>query len=188
MNSRLIQSIKHSCEYDTGGIASLYLLDIEDFISYTFRGDALFSACYAEEIKAISNYIELDTVSESNFRETYENGIYKQQLTTYIRSLEATKLSNLLKIASGRYLVTFKSVRGRAFSFGSDGGAVLNFTQQTGQTGEASGYSISLTKNSLYPLFEVSIDEVNKSPRWILDDGTWDGEAIWTRDGIWKTI
>lgn len=188
MNSRLIQNIKHSCEYNAGGIAALYLLDIRDFISYMFRDDRLFTQCFAEKIRAVSEYMQLDTVDESSFKETQENGIYKQQLTTYIRSLEAEKLSVLLRASSNRYLVTFKTFQGRAFSFGSDGGVALSFGQQTGQTGEASGYPITLSKNSVYPLFEVAVDEINKSPRWILEEGVWDANGIWTSNSIWKTI
>lgn len=187
MNSRLIQNIKHGCEYDAGGINSLYLLDIRDFVSYVFMDDELFDRCFAEKIRAVSEYTEVSTVDESNFKETYENGIYRQQLTTYVRSLEAEKLSSLLQAASNRYLVTFRTPQGRAFSFASDGGATLSFTQQTGQMGETSGYNITLTKNSIYPLFEVSVDEYNKSPKWILDDGSWSEEGLWLRNGIWKT-
>lgn len=188
MNSRLIKNIKHSCEYNAGGIAALYLLDIRDFISYMFRDDKLFTQCFAEKIKAAAEYVQLDTVDESSFKETQENGIYKQQLTTYVRSIEAEKLSALLQAASNRYLVTFRTFQGRAFSFGSDGGAALSFGQQTGQVGETSGYPVTLFKNSIYPLFEVAVDEINKSPRWILEQGSWNADGIWTSNGIWKTI
>lgn len=188
MSCFLFRNIKHSCEYNAGGIASIYLLDIRDFVSYVFLNDKLYTECYAEKIIVASDYIELSSVDESNFTESQDNGIFKQELTTFIRSLEAEKLSSLLLASANRYLVTFKTLQGRAFSFGSDAGASLSFSQATGQTGEVSGYTITLSKNSIYPLFEVSIDEINKSPKWILDTGKWGGEAIWTRTGIWKTV
>lgn len=188
MNCRLIQNIKHGCQYDAGGINALYLLDIDSFVAYEFAGDMLYDECFAQKIRVASDYVELDIVGESNFKETYDNGIYRQQLTTYIRSLEGQKLSQLLKVASGKYLVVFRTPQGRAFSFGADGGAGITFGQQTGQIGETSGYSITLSKNSLYPLLEVDVDEVNKSPRWVMDDGTWNGNGVWTRDDKWKTI
>lgn len=185
---RFLKNIKHTCEYNAGGVASIYLLDIKDFISYTFRDDKLFTECFVENIKSIDEYIEISSVDESNFLETQENGIYKQELNTYVRSLDSEKLSGLLIAGANKYLVVFKTLQGRAFSFGSDSGASLTYSQQTGQTGEVEGYSINITKNSIYPLFEVKIDEVNKSPIWILDTGKWDGKGIWTRKGIWKTV
>lgn len=188
MSCFLTKNIKHTCEYNAGGISSIYLLDIRDFVSYTFRGDKLYTDCFVENIKIVAEYIEISSVDGCNFTETQDNGIYNQQLTTFVRSLNSEKLSNLLLASANKYLVAFKTTQGRAFSFGSDGGSSLTFTQQTGQLGEVSGYNITLSKDSIYPLFEVDIHEIYKTPIWILDDGTWVGENIWTREGIWKTV
>lgn len=183
---KLFNSIKHGSEYDAGGIVALYLLPIDDFVSYTFRGDGMFDTGYVEKIKASSEYTELDTISGSSFKETNEKGIYKQELTTFVRTLDGDKLSTLLRASTGRFLVTFKTYGNRAYTFGSDGGATLAFSQQTGQMGEASGFTITLLKNSLYPLFEAGLDQYNKNPVWILETGQWNDEGLWTRDGIWK--
>ena len=185
MSCFLTKNIKHTCEYNPGGITSIFLLDIRDFVSYTFKDDKLYNECFVENIKAVADYVEISTVDESNFTETHESDIYKQELSTYVRSLDAEKLSSLLLATSNRYLITFKTMQGRAFSFGSDGGASLTFTQQTGQLGESSGYQITITKQSIYPLFEVKVDEINKSIQWILDSGKWDDKGIWTRNGVW---
>lgn len=188
MSCFLVRNIKHTCEYNAGGIASIFLLDIRDFVSYTFKDDKLFNECFVENIKAVAKYIEISSVNESNFTETQDSDIYKQELSTYVRSLDAEKLSSLLVAKANRYLVAFKTLQGRAFVFGSDGGASLSFTQQTGQTGEVSGYTIKLTKNSIYPLFEVKVNELFRSPVWIFEEGKLDGDGIITRDGIIKTV
>ena len=183
----LTKNIKHSCVYDAGGVASIFLLDIRDFISYIFRDDKDFTECYVSEIRAVAKYIELSSVAETNFIETNDSSIYKQELTTFIRTMEAEKLSSLLIASANKYLVSYITNQGQAFTFGSDGGASLSFTQQTGQLGESSGYQITISKQSIYPQFEVKVNELFKSPVWILEEGKWNGEGIWTREGIWKT-
>lgn len=188
MSSYLTRNIKHSCEYNAGGIVSIFLLDIRDFISYTFREDKNFTECYVEEIRAVAKYIELDSIAETEFIETNDGSIYKQELTTFIRSLDAEKLSSLLIASSNKYLVAYITRQGHAFTFGSDGGASIAFTQQTGRLGDSSGYQVTISKQSIFPLFEVKSDELFKSPKWILEGGKWNGEGIWTREGIWKTV
>ncbi len=188
MTCRLLKNIKHTCEYDAGGITSIYLLDIRDFVSYTFREDKLYTEGYVESIRAAATYREISTVDESNFTETQENGIFKQELTTFVRSLDAEKLSGLLVAANNKYLVTFRTSQGRAFSFGSDSGASLSFSQTTGQMGAVSGYAITFSKKSIYPLFEVSVDAYKNKPIWILEKGIWSDKGVWLRDGIWKTV
>lgn len=185
MTCFLTKNIKHSCEYDSGGIASIYLLDIRDFISYKFRDDNLFNECYVEEINVGDRYIQLDVVDESNFIESEENGIYKQELSTFIRSLEAGKLRNLLITKSNKYLVVFVT-QGKAYSFGSDGGASLSFTQQTGQLGESSGYQIKISKQSVYPLFEVKVSEITKRVKFIIDNSAVVADGIMMRTGVIK--
>lgn len=163
MGCKLIQNINHSCEYNAGGITEIYLLDIDDFVTYEFEGDALYNLCKVDAVKTKqSGYLRMDTVSESNFTETQDNGIFKQSLSTFVGTPEAAKTSNLLFSAGRKYLVVFKTSQGKFYSFGSDGGATVAFGQQTGQLNEASGYSITITKNSIYPLFEVNADKFNK--------------------------
>ena len=53
-----------------------------------------------------------------------------------------------------KYVVAFKCGE-KWFTFGSDGGASIEFQTQSGQVGEVSGHSISITKQSIYPLFET---------------------------------
>lgn len=179
MGCKLIQNINHSCEYNPGGITDIYLLDISDFVSYRFKDDRLYDGCFVDKInKANVDYIKLDTVSESSFTETEDNGIYKQVLTTFIGTLDYLKTSDLLLARENRYLLIFGNSQGKLYSFGSDGGTSISFGQQSGQLSEASGYSITITKNSIYPLFEVNADRFNKT--FVL--GTHRGIMIPTED------
>lgn len=163
MGCKLIQNINHSCEYNAGGITEIYLLDIDDFVAYQFEGDTLYDGCMVDAIKTKqADYLRMDTVSESNFTETQDNGIFRQALSTFVGTPEASKTSGLLLSSGCKYLVVYKTSQGKFYSFGSDGGAAITFSQQTGQLSEASGYSISITKNSIYPLFEVNASKFNK--------------------------
>lgn len=168
MGCRLIQNIQHSNEYNPGGIREIALIDINDFIAYQFKEDGLYTECYVESLKLVArNYIHLDVVTESNFTEKNATTTYEQELRTYIRQLDHQKTASLLKAQANNYVVIFRTYDNRAFTFGSDGGVALSFTQQTGQLGDSSGYDITLSKRSLYPLFEIdSTYSVNNAKRF----------------------
>lgn len=156
MKCRLLSDIKHKCEYNSGGVSQLLLLDIDDFKTYRFLDDGLYDTCYIERIRVKrTGYIEFDIENETNFTEKNENGIYIQSLSTYIRGLDAEKTSQLLLATKHTYLVVFVTNTGRIFSFGSDGGASVSFSQATGKIGEVEGYTITIEKKSIYPLFEA---------------------------------
>lgn len=162
MSCRLLQNIKHTCEYNSGGISEIYLLDYNDFVSYHFFNDSNFDTCIIDEINASGNPVLLDSVDESNFNETYNNGIYTQQLTTFIRSIDGLKTNSLLTASNRRYVVIFKTYQGNYYTFGQDGGVSLSFSQVVGQIGETIGYNILLTKESIYTLYElISFEIIN---------------------------
>lgn len=162
----LTENIKHSCEYNPGGLKDLLLVDIRNFITYQFINDSLFNGCFIDSVKiSASNYIAMDTIDDSNFTETQENGIYNQNLTSYIRTLNYNKTSDLLLASSNKYLVVFRTYQDKTFSFGSDGGASLNFSQISGTMGEGSGYQIAITKKSIFPLFEINLDNTQHITR-----------------------
>lgn len=157
MNSRLIgNSIKHSDEYNPGGIAEILILNINDFISYRFSGDGLYNSCMVEKIYTNSNPISIDCIVESNFTEQEANNIYTQTLSSFIRSLDAKKTNELIKLKTTKQLVLFRTYSNTWHTFGADCGASLVFEQISGQVGESNGYKITLTANSIFPLFEVA--------------------------------
>ncbi|GAB6122266.1 hypothetical protein [Dysgonomonas termitidis] len=178
MTCRLLQNIKHTCDYNPGGITGIYLLDIRDFGAYQFTDEGLFSKCYVERIKSDVPFVEMGAVNESTFTETQENGIYKQGLTTFVHTIKGEKSSDLLLASTNKYLVAFRTSQGLMYSFGSDGGASLSFSQITGQLGETSGYQISISKNSVYPLFEIDASRFNTIP--VL--GTEERQIVMTED------
>lgn len=142
-----------------GGIIDVFLLDVNDLYHYQFENDGLYNSCYVEDIiKQGVAFIKLDVVSASAFTERQEGGVYKQELQTFVRSLNSTKTSQLLLTKANKYIVAYRTHDGRAFSFGMDGGASLAFTQQSGQVGDASGYQITISKSSIYPQFEIDGD------------------------------
>lgn len=161
MGCKLTQNIKHNCEYNPGGISEVYLLDIKDFEGYFFKDDGLYDSCHVERIMRKGEFIQLDVVNESGFTEKQEGGIFKQELQTFVRSMQSRKTAQLLLATSNRYLVLYKLYDDRWFTFGQDGGASVSFTQQSGQVGEASGYQLTISKSSIYPQFEL--DEVARN-------------------------
>lgn len=163
MNSRTIRDILHTGSYNNGGITEISLLDIRDFVSYQFRDDGLYENCYVEKINARNNFIGLSVVDESYFTETQSNGLYRQELSTYVRTVEGDKSADLLKASQNNYIVVFHNSQGKAYCFGSDGGASLTFGQQSGKVGEITGYQITLNKESIFPLFEINPNGYNQT-------------------------
>lgn len=161
MTYKLLQNIDHGGEYNGGGITNVYLLDIRDFESYRFAEDSLYFNCFVERINTLESFYEIGTVNESTFSETQENGIYKQQLTTFVHTIEGEKSSDLLIAASNKHLVAFRNSQGHMYCFGSDGGVSLQYTQISGGMGETAGYQVTLSKNSIYPLFQIDADKFN---------------------------
>lgn len=162
MSYYLNNDIRHTMAYNPGGIVMVYLLDINDFVTYRFKDDGLFEKGYVEKIKTKVLFNEIDTNSDSDFSETQENGIYKQELKAYVGTLTADKLSDLLKTVSSRFLVGFRTLQNRYYCFGSDGGASVKFSQLSGKEGEGAGYQLTFSKDSVYPLFEIDGKAFNR--------------------------
>ena len=159
MNKNIITGIEKHTGYNTGGISNIFLLDIRSFIAYRFTDDMLFEECFVESVRISDyNYMEVETIESSKFQESMDNGIYKQQLTTFVRKLEAAKTSNLLKTNTTKYLVMFKTYENKYFCFGSDGGATVSFSQISGEIGGSSGYNLTINKSSVYPLFQINFN------------------------------
>lgn len=159
MNKNIITGIEKHTGYNTGGISNIFLLDIRSFIAYRFTDDMLFDECFIESVRISDyNYIEVETIESSKFQESMDNGIYKQQLTTFVRKLGAPKTSNLLRANAKKYLVLFKTYENKYFCFGSDGGATVSFSQISGEIGGSSGYNLTINKSSVYPLFQIDLN------------------------------
>lgn len=157
MNKNIITGIDRYTGYNTGGISHIFLLDIRSFLAYRFTNDMLFDECFVESVRISDyNYINVETIEQSKFQESNDNGIYRQQLTTFVRKLGASKTSNLLLANASKYLVLFKTYENKYFCFGSDGGAKVSFSQISGEIGGSSGYNLTIDKSSIYPLFQIN--------------------------------
>ena len=194
MTCRLLKEITHSCEYNSGGIAEIFLMDIANFTSYKFLDDSLYDSCLVEEIERSADAGQLDVpvslgvVSESSFTEQENNDIYNQTLNTFVRSLDYEKLAQLLRLKARKNLVLFKTHQDKWFTFGSDTGASLGFEQISGQLGESNGYKITIKASSVFPLFELAGE-----PNWgeepevkiVSVIGTEDGAVIMSEDEVY---
>ena len=153
-----MNSLTGDCKYSISGIHSLWVLNIDDFQVYEFRDDKLYSEIYIDNIYIKGRWYELQTIDESKFTEKFANGGYSQELTTYISKFDSEIQAEILKTNKKKFLVLFRTNEGRYFVFGSDGGVPLVYTAETGTKGSSIGYSVTLSKNSQFPLFEVNPD------------------------------
>lgn len=156
MKSRLLKDIKTAYEYNAGGLTNIFLLNIDYFQGYEFRGDNLYDESYVERIFKVAPFVEIAIENESKFSETINNGVYKQELETYVRAIDGELIQWMLRARMNKYLVIFRTRFGRYFVFGSDGGANLSHSGQTGQVADVNGMSLKLEKSSVYPHFEVA--------------------------------
>lgn len=158
MDCKLNKNLTGECKYSISGIHSLWVLNIDDFQVYEFRDDKLYSEIYIDNIYIKGKWYELQTIDESKFTEKFANGGYTQELTTYISKFDSEIQAEILKTNKRKFLVLFRTNEGRYFVFGSDGGVPLTYTAETGTKGSSIGYSVTLSKNSQFPLFEVNPD------------------------------
>lgn len=156
MINTLTRSIYNHAEYNLGGISHIWLLNIDDFVGYRFKDDGLYDSCYVEAIDKSNIFFELGCVPETNFKESLTNGMYKQELNTFVRTLNNNLIAWLRYAMSGKFVVVVRTMDGKYFVFGSDGGARLSYSGQTGQAGDTNGITLKLEKTSIYPLFEVN--------------------------------
>lgn len=158
MDCKLNKDLTGECKYAISGIHSLWVLNIDDFQVYEFMNDKLYSEIYIDNIYIKGKWYELQTIDESKFTEKFANGGYTQELTTYISKFDSEIQAEILKTNKKKFLVLFRTNEGRYFVFGSDGGVPLTYTAETGSKGSSIGYSVTLSKNSQFPLFEVNPD------------------------------
>lgn len=160
MSINIQTGIENIAEYNAGGISHIWLLNISDFISYQFEDDSLYDKAFVNMIFKENRFLEVGIVDECNFSETYSSGIYKQELSSYIRTINKSTISWIQQAQNGRFLVVFRTVLNTYFSFGSDGGAKLTYSEQSGQAGGINGMQLKIEKSSVLPLFEVHPDVV----------------------------
>lgn len=164
MNCR-IKNIKPPCGYSVDGIASVKLLDFDDFDGLRFENDGLYDNNLVTAVFHDSQFTELDAPDSAKYNSTLQNGIYTHTLETFIGQLSAETLANLHLSTKRRYFVLFQTRSGRYFCFGYAAGAQVSYTNQTT---EGTGSIVTVTAQSIYPLFEVAADALNPIPYEII--------------------
>lgn len=168
------KNVKSILSYNLGGITNIWLLNIKHFTAYKFKDDSLADRCTVEQIIASDTFFELESINESNYTENFTDNVYQQKLSTFIYPLSGQYSSHIASIKNEKYIVVFRTHLNRMFCFGSDGGASLSFTQQTGQGDGIQGYSISIGKDSTNSLFEIlNINNIQIKHKYspIFEDG-----------------
>lgn len=158
MDCKLNKDLIGSCNYSVAGINKLWVLNIDDFQVYEFKNDGLYSEVYVENIYIKGKWYEVQTVDDSKFTEKFTAGGYAQELNTYVAQFDSDIQSEILKTNKRKFLVLFRTNEGKYFVFGSDGGVPLSYNAETGTKGSSIGYSVSFSKSSQFPLFEVNPD------------------------------
>ena len=158
MDCKLNKDLIGSCNYSVAGINKLWVLNIDDFQVYEFKNDGLYSEVYVENIYIKSRWYEVQTVDDSKFTEKFTSGGYVQELNTYVAQFDSDIQAEILKTNKRKFLVLFRTNVGKYFVFGSDGGVPLSYNAETGTKGSSIGYSVTFSKSSQFPLFEVNPD------------------------------
>lgn len=152
-----VANLKPPCGYTVEGLASIWLLDFEDFRGYRFDGDDLYSNCLVTDILRAANFIE---VSAPDLVAKYStSGSYIHSLETFVGTLDALTISNLHLATKRRYVVVFGGNNGKYYTFGYEAGAVVTYQNQTA---EGFGALININAPSRYPLFEVTPDALER--------------------------
>lgn len=152
-NCRL-QNLTPTCGYNGDGVVSVMLLDFEDFIGFTFEGNASYASCYVDSIVHGGAFVTIDLPDfPAQYNSSLSAGIYGHSLEAFIAELSAPIISDLHLATKRPQLVVFKTRSGRYFTFGHDNGAKASYTVQTADN---AGAVLTLTASSQYPLFEVS--------------------------------
>lgn len=152
-NCRL-QNLTPTCGYNGDGVVSVMLLDFEDFIGFTFEGNASYASCYVDSIVHGGAFVTIDLPDfPAQYNSSLSAGIYGHSLEAFIAELSAPIISDLHLATKRPQLVVFKTRSGRYFTFGHDSGAKASYTVQTADN---AGAVLTLSASSQYPLFEVS--------------------------------
>lgn len=167
-----ITTLKPACALNPGGIQSVSVLDYDDFLGFGFAGGALYDSCLVTEIHRAGVFAEVqaDAAKYSGPISTPSTaGIVTHTLDTFIESMEASYIAALHLAAKHRYIVLFTGMNGRNYVFGYEAGAVPTYSAQTDG---ATGFTITFSAPSIYPLFEVTDAAINQNIstiKWLPD-------------------
>lgn len=161
MGNCRINSLVPNCGYNVEGIEAIRLLDFDDFGGLKFDGDGLYDSCYVSEVlqRGDSSYVDIAAPDSAKYTSTLNNSVYTHTVETFIGDLSASLASSLHLATKKRYIVLFRTKSGRYFVFGYEAGATVSYVNQTA---EAVGSLVTISSNSIYPLFEKAPDKAGQ--------------------------
>lgn len=146
-----ITTIKPPCGYVVAGVASIQLLDFEDFRGFAFFGNDLYRNCLVTGIMRVANFVEMQADS-AKYSSAQNGKLEIHTLETFIGELSDDTLSNLNLAKKRRYIPVFKLNNGKYYTYGYEAGATVNYVNQSE---EGIGSIVTISAASIYPLFEV---------------------------------
>lgn len=147
-----ITKLVPACGYNPGGIASVRVLDYEDFIGFGFESGGLYDSCLVTDVERSGEFADVQA-KVAKYSGAINGKIINHQLETFVESMEADMTAQIHLASRRRYVVVFVGADGRAYGFGYEAGAVPVYA---GQTDGAQGYMITFSAPSIYPLFEIT--------------------------------
>jgi hypothetical protein len=176
-----IQNILPPCSYNSEGIDEIRLLDFEDYIGVQFENDARYDVCKVLYVYGICSYVLVEATEAAKINSSLSGGIYTHTLESFVTNLSASLAANLNLASKRRYVVLFRTRSGNYFMFGSESGATISYTNQTeGGTGSL----ITLTAQSVFPLFELDSNIFNRPAPLPCTNFA----DIWNDDCIWNDL
>lgn len=148
-----ISTLKPACNYNTGGIQTLSVLDWDDFKGYGFA--ALYDACLVTDIERVAEFVDVQA-DTAKYASSMAGRVTTHSVTSFVSEMSAAMISALHLASKRRYVVLFFDGT-KYFTFGHEAGATLAYALQTDG---ARGAAIVFNCLSLYPLFEVTADAV----------------------------
>jgi len=167
----MLENIKSDVGYNLGGITSILLLDKDEFQGFEFDEDDLYDRFNVTKIFRTAPFLELDRVEESSVNQNFSKGVYKHELKSFIRIVRKEIIRTIEYAKKDAFVVFFKTMQGRYFTLGSDGGVTLSYSLQTDEERGVNGMTVEIKKSSIYPLFEVREDAF-KTPSHFVPDFT----------------
>src|SRR4051812_46570863 len=109
-----ITTIKPPCGYVVEGVASIMLLDWEDFKGYAFFNNDLYANCLVTGITRVASFTDLPAAN-AKYSSTQNGRIETHVLETFISVLSAESISNLNLARKRRYIPVFKLNNGKYY-------------------------------------------------------------------------
>lgn len=149
-----ISTILPPCGYVIEGVASIQLLDWEDFRAFAFFNSDLYANCKVIGINRVASFTSLPAAN-AKYSSSQSGKLEIHTLETFVSELSAESLANLTLAKKRRYVPVFQLNNGKYYTYGYEAGASVSYTNQSS---DAIGSMVAISAASIYPLFEVTAE------------------------------